>query len=252
MTGFLLALTLLLPPHLATRPPFPQILEEAPTIESIAPGIEYGDYQLYTQAGPLAIRVVAVDTHRSDLHLSNVLAYNQLESHGETVGSMAKRTGAVAGINGDYFDIGNTNRPLNIVVRNGELLEMPRKRFALAIGTDGTAQIGEFSFLGEVQIGDQTLSLDAIDELPAPNGGTSFLTPEYGSVRPEDNVTLISLEVLGGTPPLARYRVTGIADNLSAQPPGYYLAVGPTAYNLLRVPDPGDVAEISGDLAPIG
>ena len=74
---------------------------------------------------------------------------------------MAQRTGAVAGINGDYFDIGNTNRPTNIVVRNGVLLQMPRNRYALAITRDGTPHIAEFAFMGQVQVGDRTASLDA-------------------------------------------------------------------------------------------
>ncbi|MBV8375216.1 MAG: hypothetical protein JO302_06870, partial [Candidatus Eremiobacteraeota bacterium] len=241
-----------LPARIDPSPPFPRILEQAPTVESIAPGVDYGDYQLSTEIGPIAVHVVAIDSHRSDVHIENVLAANSLESRGETVGSMAKRTRAVAGINGDYFDIGNTNRPLNIVVRNGELLAMPRKRYALALDRDGTPQIAEFNFLGQVQIGDRTLSLDAIDELPAPNGGTSFLTPAYGTVRPQENTTLIALQPLEGTAPLARYRVSGIADNLSPQAAGYYIAVGPSAYNDFDVPNPGDVAEVTGDLSPLG
>ncbi len=241
-----------LPAHIDPSSPFPRILEQAPAVESIAPGVEYGDYQLSTEIGPLAIHVVEIDSHHSDVRIENVLADNRLESRGETVGSMAKRTGAVAGINGDYFDIGNTNRPLNIVVRGGALLAMPRKRYALAIARDGTPSIGEFDFAGQVQVGDRTLSLDAIDELPAPNGGTSFLTPAYGTVRPVDNTTLIALQLLDGTPPLARYRVIAIADNLSPQPPGYYIAVGPSAYNDVDVPNPGDTAEVTGDLSPLG
>ncbi|HEY1977942.1 MAG TPA: phosphodiester glycosidase family protein [Candidatus Baltobacteraceae bacterium] len=241
-----------LPSNVAPGSPFPHILEQAPTIESIAPGIEYGDYQLYTDAGPLSIHVVAVQPHHGDVHVASVLANNVLESRGETVGSMAKRTGAVAGINGDYFDIGNTNRPLNIVVRNGQLLQMPRKRYALAIARDGTAGIDEFGFLGQVQLGDKTISLDAIDQLPAPNGGTAFLTPEFGNVPPQDNTTLIALQLIDGTPPLARYRVTSVADNLTAQPAGYYLAVGPGAYGDIDTPNPGDVASVSGDLSPVG
>src|SRR5215467_11368014 len=75
-----------LPTHLVPSAPFPRILEQAPTIESIAPGVEYGDYQLYTEDGPLAVHVLDVHPHRSDLHLETVLAYNALESHGETVG----------------------------------------------------------------------------------------------------------------------------------------------------------------------
>jgi hypothetical protein len=241
-----------LPSNVAPGAPFPRILEQAPTIESIAPGIDYGEYQLYTEAGPLSIHVVAVQPHREDVHVASVLANNVLESHGETVGSMAKRTGAVAGINGDYFDIGNTNRPLNIVVRNGQLLQMPRKRYALAVARDGSASIDEFGFLGQVQLGDKTISLDSIDEVPAPNGGTAFLTPEFGSVPPQDNTTLVGLQLIDGAPPLARYRVTSIADNLTAQPPGYYLAIGPGAYNAVDPPNAGDIATVTGDLSPVG
>src|SRR5579863_7904981 len=96
-----------LPERIDPGPPFPRILQEAPTLEDVAPGIEYGDYQLQTTVGPLSIHVIAVDPRRHDVRLSNVLADGSLDSRGETVGSMSKRTGAVAGINGDYFDIGN-------------------------------------------------------------------------------------------------------------------------------------------------
>ncbi|MBV8491083.1 MAG: phosphodiester glycosidase family protein [Candidatus Eremiobacteraeota bacterium] len=242
----------LLPERVAPDAPFPRIFEEAPTIEAIAPGVEYADYQMLTAAGPLAIHVVAVAPHRSDVRVETLLADNALESKGETVGSMAKRTGAIAGINGDYFDIGNTNRPLNIVVRNGVLLQMPRKRFALAIGNDGTPSIAEYSFIGQVTVGSRALAIDGVDELPPPNGGTSLITPEYGPVPPLDNVTLIALQPLDGTPPVARYRVTELADTLKSQPAGYYVAIGAAAYNGLDMPAPGDVVSTSGELTPGG
>ncbi len=241
-----------LPARISPDPPFPRILEEAPTIEDVAPGIEYADYQLVTEAGPLAIHVIAVEPRRSDVHLGSVLADNALESRGETVGSMAKRTGAVAGINGDYFDIGNTNRPENIVVRSGALLQMPYKRYALAISRDGLPHIAEFAFSGQLEIDQRSMALDGVDELPPPNGGLSLITPEYGRVPPQDDVTLVALQPLEGTPPLARYRVEGTADNLTTQPPGYYVAIGPSDYSVLDVPDVNAVVSASGDLAPLG
>lgn len=240
-----------LPARISPAPPFPRILEEAPTIEDVAPGVEYADYQLITQAGPLAVHVIAVEPRRGDVHLGSVLADNALESRGETIGSMARRTGAVAGINGDYFDIGNTNRPENIVVRSGALLQMPFKRYALAITRDGLPHIAEFAFAGQLEIDQRTMSLDGVDELPPPNGGLSLITPQYGRVPPQDNVTLVALQPMEGTPPLARYRVTGTADNLSTQPPGYYVAIGPSDYSVLNVPDVNAVVTATGDLAPI-
>jgi hypothetical protein len=241
-----------LPQALDPSENFPHILAQAPTFEDVAPGVEYGEYSLVTVDGPLVVRVIAAQMRSTDVRVGTVLAHDSITSAGETVGSMGKRTGAVAGINGDYFDVGNTNRPTNIVVRNGQLLRMPRKRYALAITRDGGAQIAEFDFTGQVAIGERTLGLDAIDELPPPDGGITLVTPEFGTVPPLDNTTLVSLAPLDGTPPLARYRATGVADNLSKQPPGYYLAIGPSAYGQAGVPNPGDVIAATGDLSPIG
>jgi hypothetical protein len=242
----------LLPAHIEPGSPFPRIVEQAPTIDNVAPGVDYADYQLLTSIGPLSIHVVAVEPRRGDVRVENVLADDALDSRGETVGSMAQRTKAVAGINGDYFDIGNTNRPENIVVRGGALLQVPYKRYALAIERDGTAHIAEFSFSGEVQVNERTLSLGGIDELPPPNGGLSLVTPGYGHVRPQNDVTLVNLQPLSGTPPLARYRATGMADNLATQPPGYYLAIGPNEYSAVDAFEAGAVVEAAGTLEPIG
>lgn len=242
----------LLPERIDPGAPFPRILIQAPNVESVAPGVAYGDYQLETTAGPLAIHVVAVEPHRSDVRIGSVVADDSLISHGETVGSMARRTRAVAGINGDFFDIGNTNRPINMVVRNGALLQLPYKRYVLAITRDGEERIAEFNFTGNVVINDRTMPLDGLDEMPQPGGGISLVTPLYGRVPPHDDITMAALEPLQGVPPLARYRVTRVVDNLSPQPPGYYLAIGPSDYGIVGVPQSGDVVVVNGDLSPLG
>ncbi|HEY1429062.1 MAG TPA: phosphodiester glycosidase family protein [Candidatus Tumulicola sp.] len=240
------------PALLSPPAPFPAILSQAPSIEAVAPGVTYAEYALQTASGPIAVHVVSIDPKRSDVRVGEVQARDALESHGETVGSMAKRTGAVAGINGDYFDIGNTNRPTNVVVRDGQLLSMPRKRYALAIERDGAPQIVEFSFTGTVSLGASQLALAAVNELPVPGGGAGLLTPEFGAVPPEDNLTLIAMAPLSGGPSPTQFRVVSIADNSKRQPAGYYLAIGMNAYGSLDVPSVGDTATVSGDLAPFG
>ena len=242
----------LLPARLQPDAPFPRILEQAPSSEAIAPGIEYANYQMETAAGPLAIHVVAIQPRRSDVRIESVTADDALVSRGETVGSMALRTRAVAGINADFFDIGNTNRPVNMVVRDGILLQTPYQRYVLAIGHDGFPHFAEFTFSGQIEIDQRTLPLDGIDQMPKADGGISLLTPLYGRVPPRDTVTLVALSPLDGTPPLARYRVTGTADNLNSQPPGYYVAIGLNDYNVVSAPDPGALVAVSGDLSPMG
>ncbi len=240
-----------LPARLAPSAPFPRILSQAPTIETIAPGVEFATYQLLTASGPLVIHAIAADLHRADVHVGTVLADNALVSHGETVGAMADRTGAIAGINGDYFAIGSTDSPTNIVVRDGQLLRMPRKRYAVAITTHGNVDFTEFHFAGQVQLPTRALALDAIDEVPPPDGGVALVTPAFGPLPPLENVTEIPLAPVSGTPPLATYTTGPIADNDAAQPAGYYLAIGPSAYGITALPNPGESVVASGDLAPI-
>lgn len=239
----------ILPAHLDPPPAFPRIAFDAPTIERVAPGVEYGEYDLITSAGPIVVHAVAVAPQTPQVELNTVLALDALQSTGETVSSMARRTGAIAGINADYFDIGNTNRPTNLVVRRGTLVSTPTKRYALVVGNDGTPQIIEMTFTGMLQLADRTVPLDAVNRMS--NAGTSLLTPAFGSVAPRDDLTLVALTPTSGNPPFATYRVSAVLDNTTVQPPGYYLAIGMDAYANVGVPNPGDVIAASGDLAPV-
>ena len=240
----------LLPQRIDPPAPFPHIVLDAPTLQRIAPGVESAEYDLITAAGPIVVHVVALAPNRSDLRVGAVLAGDSLTGTGETVSSMANRTGAVAGINGDYFDIGNTNAPTNIVVENGELVRTPSKRCSLIILNDGSARIAENAFSGEVELPDRTVPLAAINVFPPPDAGITLLTPSFGSVPPFENLTLVTLAPAGGTAPFETYSVTDIADNTMRRPAGYYLAIGLNAYTGTGVPNAGDKLTISGDMTP--
>jgi Phosphodiester glycosidase len=242
-------LALLLPAHLDVAAPFPRITSDAPVIEPIAPGVEYGEYDMLTSVGPIVVRAIAVAPNASNIRLDSVLADDALASGGETISSMAARTGAVAGINADYFDIGRTNRPTNIVVRNGALIRSPRKRYALVIPRTGPPQILEAGLAATVQLADHSVALDALNA--GPGRGTTLLTPAFGAVAPADDLTLVALAPTDGTPPFATYRAQGVVDNTAAQPAGYYLAIGLDAYAHTGVPNTGDTIVVSGDLTPI-
>lgn len=240
-----------LPAHLDLEQPFPHVTLQAPEIEPIAPGVQYGDYELWTDVGPISVHVVAADLRDPAVRVGAALSHDALTSAGETVTSMAQRARAVAGINGDYFDIGRTNRPTNIVVRDGTLLRSPRKRYAIAILRDGSVHFSEFELHASVQIGAQSFALDAVDEL-AGDDGIALLTPAFGPVPQVPGLTLTSLTPTTGTPPFATYRVDAFAQSADGeQPPGYYLATG-NAVSADALPNAGDAITIAGTLAPIG
>lgn len=241
-----------LPERISPQTPFPTIVTQAPTLASVAPGVQEAEYLLWTLDGPLAIHVVAFDPHRADVRVATVLADDRLVSVGERVSAMAARTGAVAGINGDYFDINATNAPTNVVVEAGHLLRTPRKRATFVLEPGGSSALTELSFSGTVQIGTHDGPLSGINELPPPGGGIALITPEFGVLPALPNVTLVALDTLDGMSPFARYRANAIVDNTRPQPQGTYLAIGANAYSADTIPNPGDVVSASGDLAPLG
>lgn len=138
------ALAAPLPQTIAAPAPFPLVTSTLFESEFVAPGVVRGDYRLLTSSGPLHVSVVAADTHDPTVRLGAVLASDRLISRGETISSMAARTGAVAGLNADYFDIGQTNQPLNIVVMDGVLQHPPSARATVSVLRDGSVRFGTY------------------------------------------------------------------------------------------------------------
>jgi len=148
--GLLLPL-LLAGPGAAGGPRFwPAVRSSRGASAAVAPGVLYSGYRVGTSAGPLSIHHLRLDLGNPSVRLGLALAHDQLISGDETVSSMVRRTGAIAGINGDYFDIGDSGMPLNIVVRDGELLRSPSGWVALAIGKDGSARIVRYRWTASV------------------------------------------------------------------------------------------------------
>lgn len=71
----------------------------------------------------------------------------------QSTGGMAKETGAVAAVNGDYFNTSADGAPIGGQVTNGQLLSTPsdiKGMYSFAVTTDGKPIIDEFSFDGSV------------------------------------------------------------------------------------------------------
>jgi len=240
------------PPAIAPPPPFPLVLTSTARAGFVAPGVRRATYRLTTSAGPLVIYVVAVDLNEPTARLGAALASDHLISPGETVSSMADRTGAVAGINADYFDIGQTNQPLGIVVQNGALVRTPSTRIALEVGRDKSVRFANFHFSGTVSYAGTQIPLTGVDEWP-PQGGATLLESGYGAVKPIAGVVLATLTPLGAPAGLdGNYRADAIVTLRDAlpSPSGLMLGLGPAALKLAQPPAIGTTVTISSALDP--
>ena len=83
-----------------------------PASTSVSRGVVLSREVLQTAFGPEQLFMLNVDLTSPNLGFGVVQAYNRLISPDETLTSMAHRTGAVAGINGDYFEIHGPGVPI--------------------------------------------------------------------------------------------------------------------------------------------
>jgi hypothetical protein len=249
------------PNALALPPPFPKVLMQSLETSFVAPGVSRATYHLATAGGPLVIYVVAVNPHERTVRIEARLAEGHLISAGQTVSSMANADSAgttVAGINGDYFDIGNTNQPLNILVQGGTLVRTPSKRYALDVRRDGSVHFDRFTFSGTVAYNGARVPLTGINEWP-PEGGATLLTPAYGAIKAASGVLLATLQPAPSQPDATTPQLPGIAPGQSvaaiapssAQTAGpLSLGLGPAALAVAPAPKPGDTVTIGGRLDP--
>ncbi|HEV2642740.1 MAG TPA: hypothetical protein VGT98_08535, partial [Candidatus Elarobacter sp.] len=202
-----------LPLSLAPPAPFPLVTASSVEREPVAPGVARATYRMFTSAGPLVVSVVTVDPQEPTVRFGTVLAHDSIISKDEPTSSMARRTGAVAGINGDYFDINASGAPLGVVVRNGVLERTPSARIALTVTLRRDVIFAPYHFAGSATFGGVVVPITAVNEWP-PQNGASLLTPAFGAIPAANasSVMLLDLASFGiidrAGPP--RYRVAAV------------------------------------------
>ena len=225
---------------LAPGAPYPAVVASSVERDAVAPGVERATYRFLTAAGPVVASVVLVDPHEPTVRFGAVLAHDRIVSAGETISSMARRTGAIAGINADYFDIGATGAPLGVVVRAGALERSPSTRPAVAVRDDRTARFGLVTFTGSASVGDAPpVPLAGLNVWPS-GSEVSLLTPAFGPLPNAGGGTeLLALAATGERDGLRAYRVTAVGDAPPWPAGTIFLALGAAVRASLPVA-PGD------------
>ncbi|MBO0839364.1 MAG: phosphodiester glycosidase family protein, partial [Sciscionella sp.] len=142
------------------------------------------DYQ--APEGHQHATVVEADLTAPGLRLNVVDAGDvAFDPSDETVSSMANRTKAVAGINGDYFDVKRSGAPSGGAVSGGVLVKSPRPNYngQLEIGPDRRAHIGAESYTASItDVTDSSShALTSVNTITDANsGGITEITSRIG------------------------------------------------------------------------
>ncbi|WP_377266855.1 phosphodiester glycosidase family protein [Peterkaempfera sp. SMS 1(5)a] len=152
--------------------------------ETVTRGLQHYSETYDTVGGRQHIQVLTADLGDPNLRVGMVQAGDTLTNPAdETPSSMAHRTHAVAGVNGDYFEIHASGRPLGGIMTNGHLLKSPKPGFASQLGVkpDGTMVMGPETFSGTITAGSATRALTSVNTVnDVASGGITEVTPDLG------------------------------------------------------------------------
>ncbi|MDX3076541.1 phosphodiester glycosidase family protein [Streptomyces sp. MI02-7b] len=163
--------------------------------ETVTQGLEHYSETYDTVGGRQQVQVLSADLGDPNLRVGVVEAGDTVtDPADETVSSMANRTHAVAGVNGDYFEIHASGRPLGGVVADGRMLKSPKPGFAsqLGIRPDGSMVMGPETFSGTITDGAATRALTSVNTVgDLTTGGITEVTPDLGAATGLTGGTLV-------------------------------------------------------------
>lgn len=120
--------------------------------EPVTSGALLKEYFWATAKGPAKIFVLEVDLNNPYIKVDTILGQGKITERA-SVTAMAKETGAVAAINGDFFNTQAEGAPIGPTVVDGQLVTSPfnfGKVFAVGVTEDNRAFINDFHFFGKV------------------------------------------------------------------------------------------------------
>ncbi|MGW0578239.1 phosphodiester glycosidase family protein [Streptomyces sp. NPDC002920] len=174
----------------------------AETWTTVAAGVTYRQYDVPATAGVTHAHVLNVDLTNS--HVRVGLLYPGKVASRAAVSALANGQSAVGGINGDFFNISETQHPgvsptyssvgpavadgkvLKSAVPNGQRFgpKMPPgtdTRAVVGVGTDGRARLDTLSLTGTVTRSTQRLALGGLNQYALPVGSVGAFTSDWGT-----------------------------------------------------------------------
>ncbi|MER7706643.1 phosphodiester glycosidase family protein [Kitasatospora sp. NPDC097605] len=210
-------------------------------VTPIAPGLTMTAFDRLGRSGWIRGKVLVADLATEGLSV-DYLSSGQVTTR-QTVTEMARGAGAVAAINGDYFDMNASEAPLGVgVSREDGLIHAPIEGWnqAVTVGTDGLARMAEVFLEGHAALpGGRELTLNGVNTYGLPADGVGLFTPAWGKASrakvADGSSEVVEVELRDG-------RVTAVRDQLGgAVPEGATVLVGREAgARALRELKPGD------------
>jgi Phosphodiester glycosidase/Calcineurin-like phosphoesterase len=148
----------------------------------VAPGVNYTSFDRLDPKGWQRGDILDTDLDKHGVTVDLVNNGGKV-SGGQPLSQQLARKGAIAGVNGDFFDINDTTAPLGVgVEQSGKLLNAPASGHndTAVIGKDGLGQVAQLFLQGTATDGPTKVELTNLNSPAVNSGGIGLYTPEWG------------------------------------------------------------------------
>ncbi|WP_052489236.1 phosphodiester glycosidase family protein [Streptomyces sp. 150FB] len=226
------------------------------TVEKTGPGISLQHVKALDQKGWYDAQFLTVDL--SNRAVSTDLLTSGSVASGGPLSTAANKAGAVAGVNGEFFDIGSSNAALGGEVQDGKLVKSADigGREHVGVSDDGIAQLVDLTvnttanFAGADHA---VLSLNAANGAGVPADGLIAFTSAWGDYSRNRGLTGVAddqiAEVLVKNGSVVSVTPNGPAGSGAIPADSFVLVGRGAAATAIRALRPGDPAKLSYALA---
>jgi hypothetical protein len=221
-----------------------ELLQETP----VAAGVQHFTYQGTLADGqPIMVQVIRADLAHPEVTVKPVAAEEGIYGKRESVRSMGARTGAVAAVNGGFYNTSPPYAPVGSVVIDGELQVASNiLRTSLGWLEDGSVRFGYFNPQSYLELENGLrLPVDRINQEREEDGeeGIILYTPEWGELvgSGDEGEALVSLAPRDG----GSYQVSYVSQGMAGIPGGGYVVSLPGADPVLGQLTPGRPVKVS-------
>ncbi|WBB67680.1 phosphodiester glycosidase family protein [Micromonospora sp. WMMD812] len=217
------------------------------TSEKIGPGIGLQHVKALDQSGWYDAQFLTVDLSNSAVS-TDLLTAGPVASGGP-LSVAANKASAVAGVNGEFFDIGNSNAALGGEIQNGQLLKTADigGRQHVGVSQDGIAQLVDLAVDSNANFAGadhKVLSINAANGGGVPVDGLVAFTAGWGTYSRNRGFTGVDVsriaEVVVSGGKVVAVAPTGPAGAGAIPQDGFALVGRDAAATALRALQPGD------------
>ncbi|MFC4076016.1 phosphodiester glycosidase family protein [Salinithrix halophila] len=156
----------------------PAVIHEERSGEAIAKGVALMSVNRFDTRGWIEGATLTVDLAEPAVK-SSLLTAGKVASS-QSLSEQMKRAGAIAGVNADFFDIGNTEAAFGAEVSEGKIRKSGGDRLAVSVTRDRLGQVGQLLLEGRVVSPYGERRLDAINAHVLGKEDLGLYTSDWG------------------------------------------------------------------------